>query len=360
MKVLFTISSTIMGGAEKQLIYLISEAKKHHECSLVILDSEGSMTRQYRELGVEVFECKRENKFGIPNQIIKIRKIIRNRDVDVIQSFLYESDILVSLASIGLRRKLFWTAGNVNIPNFAFRKKAILALFSRIFPEKIFPNSEQALDFHTSIGYPIRKMEIVDNFLPSEPESTIRSNLEARGKGIFKIGMAARPVQGKGHQTLIRAVEYAASLGLIMQVEFIGDGIQEWEYLLQEKEKSPVCDQIILLPKRSSLTDWYNSLDCYVMASEEWESFPNTLTEAIFLECPVISSDIAGIAQGIFGIRQTFPSGNAIALGKLLKIKVDESETETRSETNRLKKLLLVKYSNVKTFSTWESFWTRN
>ncbi len=360
MKVLFTISSTVMGGAEKQLLYLIAEAKKYHDCSLAILVPEGSMTPQYLELGVETFVCTRENTTGILGQIKRLREIIKEREIEVVQSFLYESDILTSLASIGLKRKIFWTAGNVQIPKFSFHKKAILSLFSKIFPEKIFPNSEQARDFHVSIGYPKIKMEIVDNFLPIALQRKEDSNRHVGKEKIFKIGMAARPVLGKGHQTLIRAVEYLESTDLVYQLEFIGDGIQEWEFLVQEVEKSLARDRIKLLPSRINLTDWYESLDCYVLASEEWESFPNTLTEAILLECPVISSDVADIAKAKFGIRQVFPIGDSVALGRLLKAKAEEADFESRAECMRLKELLLARYSNSKSFFVWEKFWTRS
>jgi glycosyltransferase involved in cell wall biosynthesis len=359
VKILFTISSTVMGGAEKQLLYLITEAKKSHQCSLAVLAPKGGMTSQYLRLGVETFECTRENTIGIIRQIKNLRRIIKEQEVDVIQSFLYESDILICLASIGLNRKIFWTAGNVKIPNLSFHKRAILSVFSKIFPEKIFPNSEQAYDFHASIGYPRSKMEIVDNFLPTVPVKKELLNSKTGEREKFKIGMAARPVMGKGHLTLIRAVEYLESLDFPFSLEFIGDGIEEWDFLVHEIEKSTARDQIRLLPSRDHLEDWYESLDCYVLASEEWESFPNTLTEAIMLECPVISSDVANIARAKFGIRQIFPIGDSAALGKLLRAKAEESQKETRTECMRLKELLLVSYSNSKSFLQWEKFWTQ-
>lgn len=358
MKILFVISSTVSGGAEKQLIELLKSSKLNHEVTLLVLAPRGSMSEVYEKLGIPVQHLDTGGSLRILFDLIEIFRLIREFKPRIIQTFLYKADILTTIvAVIASHKKIFWTAGNTQIPNLHYWKKIPLILLSKKHVKGVFANSEQAQEFHVQMGYPKEIFIQVPNFLPPETQKGNRTLDKIKENSEFRIGLAARAVEGKGHLTLLKAITDLNLNGKNLKLSLIGEGIKEWPELKKNIALQGVHDSVELLSRREDLTDWYLNLDLFVLASDLWESFPNVLAEAVSLNVPVISSDVGNIASEIFDIRNTFQAGSDEDLAKRISEFANQSELDVAIECTRLNQHLHSKFKNTHTFEIWEKGW---
>lgn len=358
MKILFVISSTVTGGAERQFVELVQHAKSRHDVQIIVLANHGSMSQEYASMGVPIRHCKKFSKFNTFFQFVSLLKTMLSFRPEVVQTFLYKADILGTFASLFVPGvKVFWTAGNVEIPNFGKVKQAPLRMLSNNRVRGVFANSASAEKFHISIGYPREVFVQVPNFLP-EIKFHRRDLITPFPKNRkIRIGFAARAVQGKGHVTLLKAVSELHQNGYEIEVSLVGEGIEDWDVLLQAIKSLDISRYVELLPVRENLIDWYLGLDLFVLPSEMWESFPNVLTEAIVLNCPVISSDIADIATEVFDIRTVFRAGSHVDLSSKIREHLTKTQEEIFEESMRLSGRLHENFQNVSTFQIWERNW---
>jgi len=358
MKILFVISSTVSGGAERQFIELVKLAKSDHEVRLVILDRQGSMSKEYTSIGVPIQHYGTSSKFSAINQFSGLLKVLLGFRPSIVQTFLYKADILGTFASLFVPRvKVFWTAGNVTIPNFGKLKQMPLRILSRKQVSGVFANSEAAEKFHTRLGYPKDVFVRVPNFLPEKKHISAESPSDIPKSTKFKIGFAARAVEGKGHLTLLKAVSELNQSGHEVLLSLVGEGIESWEELKNSIRLLKISSCVELLPVQADLTIWYSSLDLFVLPSEMWESFPNVLAEAISINCPVISSDISDVATEIFDIREVFKAGSHQDLLSKILQHFEKSEDEVLRESARLNGHLHTYFENKNTFKIWDTNW---
>jgi glycosyltransferase involved in cell wall biosynthesis len=358
MKILFVISSTVSGGAEKQLVELLKITRIDHEVSLLVLATRGSMSAVYEDIGIPVQHMSSNKFYGLVVEMLGICKIIKEFKPDIVQTFLYKADILTTIVGkFSSQKRIFWTAGNTAIPSFHFWKKLPLSLLSRKFTKGVFANSMQAQEFHEKIGYPKKIFVQVPNFLPRSLENKPKVRDPRIHSSELRVGLAARAVEGKGHLTLLRAAREIKNQGRNIKLSFIGEGIQDWTELKDQISNLEISNSVELLAVQDDITDWYLHLDLFVLASEMWESFPNVLAEAVTLNVPVISSDVANIALEIFDLRDTFQAGSYEQLaGKICEF-ADRSQLEVSIESTRLNRHLHSKYQNIETYKIWEKSW---
>jgi glycosyltransferase involved in cell wall biosynthesis len=150
-------------------------------------------------------------------------------------------------------------------------------------------NSRQARDWHVAQGYPRDKMIVIQNLLPNYSESQNQiPNLQ--NPKFIRLGIASRPVPGKGHRVLLDAIQLLPSdvLGRI-ECSFIGFGLPE-SVLASELREYPVKMEI--LDGRNNISDWFQSIDIYCGISELWESDSNSINEAVLNLRRVVASDL--------------------------------------------------------------------
>jgi glycosyltransferase involved in cell wall biosynthesis len=115
---------------------------------------------------------------------------------------------------------------------------------------------------------------------------------------IFVVGTVKTLAPKYGIATLIRAFDYAVTLGMNnAQLIIVGDGKQEQELKgLARSLKSYEKIQFIGLVKHTEVPGWLTRFDLYVALSES-ESFGVAVVEAESCELPVIVSDAGGLPE---------------------------------------------------------------
>jgi hypothetical protein len=283
MNLLFCISSSQIGGAEKQFVRTVLEVKSEFDVALCILGNPGPYREQYEKLGIPIFA----SKGSLVSDIWTSVRAIRTHKPQSIVSFLYRSDSIMGVIGKLLRvRHIVISARNTDWPKSSVLKRAVLKYVANRKCDLIIGNSNRAIDFHLGIGYPESKMRCIKNFIDTG------LNFRPR-KEIRTLGLAARAIEGKGHLTALRVHGELSSISFEKVLTMIGPGLRSWSplkgYLNNES------DQIQIVDGGVDIANWFETIDLYLGLSDTWESDSNSLLEAISRGIPIVTSKIQAI-----------------------------------------------------------------
>ena len=349
-KVTFVTSSMNLGGAERQLLLLCNQLKEEVAIELISLDALGPLLEKYQRdfPNIRIIDSSKYSKFIV---IAKLRELIKKNGSDVVITWLYKADILGGIATklVG-KTPVIWSARNSEIPKFNFAKKWMLALLSKVVPSVIVANGSPAVDFHKSIGYPLGKILKIQNLLAPwtasvTSGSTLLSGVDASTN--IRIGIAARQVSGKGILETISALEKCS---FATELRIIGQNTGEslgWRSSgkYRNHEVQEITDD-------GELSNWFKTLDIYLMSSSKWESQPNSLLEAIVIGCPVLISDKIKLDFDVPS-EFTFNFSDELSLGEALGTLTAIDIHELNRLVNSLQEFVLLKFSSEKIIGDW-------
>jgi len=347
-KILLVCGSKQVGGAEKQLLLLAAELNKSNSISIFLFGKTGSMESQFinSKLNLEVHSGSRMTT------AISLAKKIMSYRPQVQVNWLYEADILGGLIGKLLGVPILVnSARNTNWPGSTKIRRALLSLSATFLATHIAANSQRALEWHESIGYPLRKMRVIPNFI-SYSGVTPKNVPNTGSKEIIRLGIASRPVSRKGHILLLNAIsELPLNIQNRISCSFIGFDLLDSE-LASEIMQYPFSIEI--LDGRYDLSDWYESIDIYCGVSESWESDSNSINEAVLNHRLVVASDLIDPETYSPPIN-TFRSGDSKALANQLEILVSQShDTSTEVVLNRRTNLINSRNSK-RILDQWEA-----
>jgi glycosyltransferase involved in cell wall biosynthesis len=166
------------------------------------------------------------------------------------------------------------------------------------------------------------------------------------------LGIAARQVSGKGILETIKTLRNLPAHFPEISLEIIGQATAESAKWKEEGLYGRI--QVKSVSTDADLSEWFSSLDLYLMPSTAWESQPNSLIEAIAIGCPVLCSNR-------FDLEIELPESNLFdpldpkSLERSLAQIFDRSGEEISNLSAQLK--LYIQHSNDAIFikSTWIS-----
>ena len=333
-KILLVCGSKQVGGAEKQLLLLAKELSHSNSISIFLFGKAGAMESQFinSKLNLEIHSG---NRVSIA---ISLAKKIRSYRPQVQVNWLYEADILGGVIGKLLGVPILVnSARNTNWPGSTRIRRILLRLSATFSATHIVANSQRALKWHESIGYPLKKMNVIPNLI-SDSDSTSKNVPNIKSKEIIRLGIASRPVSGKGHILLLNAIsELPVKIQKRISCTFIGFNLPESELASQIK-RHPFS--IELLDGRYDLSQWFESIDIYCGVSESWESDSNSINEAVLNHRLVVGSDLIDLETYSPSIN-TFESGDSRALANQLEILISQShESSAEAVLNRRTNLI--------------------
>jgi glycosyltransferase involved in cell wall biosynthesis len=350
-KVLFVTSSLNLGGAERQLLLLCEKIESDVEVQLVCLESDGPLKEKYLEAFPDTLFIVRSN--GIA-QLIQLRNVIKSIGPDVVVTWLYRADLLGGIAAkLAGNFPVVWSARNSALPHFSIFKRVTLSVLSRFIPKRIIANGKPAYDFHKSLGYPTKKMYIIPNMLAPWTSST-KSKSALLNKNIviekLRIGIASRQVSGKGILETIRIV-----MGLpfgFPKIELTLIGQHSKESRMWEKTNLYQNLKVVSLNQDSELSNWFASLDLYLMSSTSWESQPNSLIEALAIGCPVLVSNHIQLDLPLSVVRKFDPTSQS-SFEKSIRDLLGQSPAQRKEQAGQFQSLIIAAFSSESTCRTW-------
>jgi glycosyltransferase involved in cell wall biosynthesis len=252
------------------------------------------VTRQYKSMGLNAYEIPMSHKFD-HRAISGLLDLIRDRQIDVIHTHGYKSDIIGVLAARRAGIPCVVTPhGFENAKDLKLRLFVWLGCQAMRFATRVVPLSQQLLEDCKRIGVPPARTLYIQNGVDlSEVEEAKApaaiSNSEKR------IGFAGQMISRKNVFDLLDIFDALHARHPNTRLVLLGDGDQR-PALEQYAQRLRSKDNIEFLGFRADRLEVLKSFDLFAMTST-LEGIPRCLMEAAAAEVPVAAYDIPGIDQ---------------------------------------------------------------
>jgi len=200
--------------------------------------NDGTFGERFAKAGIPVHTLDMPNGRLTIKGIFKLYRLIRSIRPDVVQTWMYHSDLLGGLiAKLARVGGIVWGVrhSNLNIHTTPFLTRFVMkccALSSSQIPNRIVFNSMKSLQVHVQKGYVLNKAVLIHNgcdIVKFSPDQSNRDMLR-RSWGIDRnnilLGMIARWHPDKDYANLITALGIVKrSTSINWKAIFVGQGI---------------------------------------------------------------------------------------------------------------------------------------
>ncbi|MBI4051193.1 MAG: glycosyltransferase [Elusimicrobia bacterium] len=337
-KIVFVITSTTIGGAEKTLYILATHLKssEFEVATVISLKPLGPYAAKLQESGIAV-ETLNMSRIPSPKDLLKLaqlRKKISRLQPNIVHAFMYRAIQFCRTAKIGNKFKL------LSSPRINYRTRSLPLLWlDRCLKEQddlTITESNSSRDFFVkNLGYDPRKVSVIYNglavshwnFSPSE-RTEYRKRLGLESNQIL-IGCVGRLDAQKGQETLLKALIPLKDRYPLKAI-LMGDGPMKEGLRLKVKGLN-LENVVYFTGEQQNIQPWLSGMDIFVLPSL-WEGTPNALLEAMALGLPCVASSVDGVTEvledGKSGL--LVPPGDSAKLSEALERLIQDSALRQR------------------------------
>ena len=285
--VLHVIPTLEGGGAERQLSMLAAEQARRGLDVHVAIRRGGVHTQALRDRGVQLHELGNLRSVN-PRLFLAIRRILKDIEPAIVQTWLPQMDILGGLAALQSRTPWIVTERTSKQYYAEIPSVARLRLLLGRFASAIVANSDGGGHYWQEATGRSIKLATIRNALDFrrieevEPLSTECFS----GPLLLVVG---RLIREKALDVIVQAVSNFAGGGSI-NVVMIGEGAH-LPVIESEIEAASLSARVKILPYQPDWWRWLKIADGLISMSR-YEGNPNVVLEAMAGGCPVILSDI--------------------------------------------------------------------
>lgn len=325
MKIAHIIIGLNKGGAELMLRRLVLAQKADQEMApmIISLTDEGTLGAELKSQGIEISCLDLKSVFFVPLVFIKLIKILKKNQIEIVQTWMYHADLIGGLAAkLSGVKKIIW---GIRTTKLDFGVSTSTRLISKInsklsyfIPDKIICAANASLLEHVNRGYNKALMQVVpngfelDRFHPefNSSRDEIRLNLGISKEDIV-IGSVGRFNPDKDFDNLFRASELLKSKNLHFLL--IGKNLDAKNKDISLPKNSHHWH---LLGEQANIGQLMAAMDIFVLHSRT-EGFPNVLGEAMAMGLSCVSTDVgdASLMLGDCGVIVNKENSQALAKG---------------------------------------------
>jgi glycosyltransferase involved in cell wall biosynthesis len=330
MSILLAIGSSEIGGGQKVFLTQIKEFIKR-DYSLVVVLPEGPLVQLVQSYRVKTCIVN----FNSMAALLSIAKIMKQEQVDIVNTYLTKCSLLFSLVNIIYRLPLCCTLLNaITHEKLGRYRKFIypsLYLLLHKLCNGIIVNSEQnKRHFIEVAGIDAKDIKVIYSGIDVDEFTNAQENRPKSDK--FVIGAVGRLSLEKGHIYLMKALTHLRKIDF--ECLIVGDGPLRSElenYVTNEN----LTRNVIFLGFKKNVAEIMAQMDIVVMPSLN-ETFGITIVEAFALKKLVIASDVGGIPElvnhKITGL--LFPVKNSVALAEAIEYAFNNKEEMEKMSNN--------------------------
>lgn len=373
-KIVHIIMSLNIGGAELMLKRLVlhSHQKEQFEHIVITLTDLGVNGPELQDRGITVHSLGMKSLPTLPLIFLKLQRLLKEIQPDVVQTWMYHSDLLGGLAakSLGVK-KIIWGIRNteLNTKQNLSRKAMVnlCAKFSYSIPSQIACVANTAMNTHIKQGgYDASKMLVISNgfdlnkFKPNEIRRLeLRDKLNIKSDELV-IGNIGRFDPVKNHKNFIKACISLLQKGYQFKVLLAGRDVDlnnpEISKLFKKNE---LIKYFLFLGEIDDTPSFYNAIDVFCLCSYT-EGFPNVLGEAMATGKVCLATD-AGDAWVVLsdnGFRIGFTSSADIAIALETNV-LNKALSDLNDIGNAARIAIVNNYSIDKIVSQFEDLYIR-
>jgi len=300
INVLQFICSTGFYGAERWILALAKYLDKTKvRCDLATTLEDDSqnleLVKHYKEKCGETFEIPMTGRFDF-KVIDKLIKLIKERDIDIIHTHGYKSDILGVIAAKKSGIKSIVTPhGFENSDDFKLKLFIWLGCKSMKYASKVVPLSRQLCNDARQYGVKESNLVYIQNGVDLSEVEEQRLKPQTIQTEEKRIGFVGQMISRKNIFDILDIFESLCSKHKKLTLILLGDGDQRQE-LENYTRNLTHKNKIKFLGFRDDRLELLQSFDLFVMTST-LEGIPRCLMEATAMGIPVAAYNIAGIDQ---------------------------------------------------------------
>ncbi len=296
---LYVITSTGTGGAEKALLELVRRIDRARYrivvCSLKRPGAYGARLAaaadEFYHLGLSEAAGLRAVLNFLP-ALLRMVKILRRVRPDILHCFLFRASIMGRLAACLCPGPAVIAAVRVNEQN-AFK----------YFCERL---TSSMVSCYTAVTEEVRQAMIERAHVAPEKIHTIYNGIECPAPDAVvpgretseketRLALIGRLHRQKGHGHLLEALKIMISEGRRVHLYLAGDGPDE-EMLRRQARKLSIADAVTFSGVVDDMVAFMADIDIVVLPSL-WEGMPNVLLEAMTALRPIVATRLPGIEE---------------------------------------------------------------
>lgn len=338
-RLLYIITQTELGGAQRYVLDLAQAAQQHFEVAVATgADGDGSFDRELSRHGVSHFklhQLRRDiNALQDFRALLEIKSLLRKLQPDLVHLNSTKAGVLGSLACGPKVRSVYTAHGWVFNEDLSRLKKQLYInseRFSARLLDRIIVLSHFDWERGAAVGIPREKMLVIQNGIQAQdyvPRETARHELALWCRGLLEsdplILTIANFYPTKGLRYLVEAMQYVRPDAARAVV--IGDGEQRelLEKLIHEYHQ----EGRVLLPGRmNDAARFMQAADVFVLPSVK-EGLPYVILEALEAEVPIVATAVGALPE----ILDTglVPAGHARALAQAISAQLSSPQRGSR------------------------------
>lgn len=372
MKILHIIIGLNVGGAENALKRLVEShlTTPNYQHSVISLTTIGKIGTQLQELGIKVYTLEITSFWNAPLKFLKLIKIIKNNQSDIIHSWMYHADLLGGIAAYLTKHKIIWSIRNthatVGSGTASFTKYIMLtcAWLSKYIPKKTVCVANSAILSHNK--YDHSKMLVIPNGYDTEKiikqsnnisRETFRSSLGIDSNAIV-IGSVGRFNDYKDFPTFIETASLLLTTYDNLKFLLIGRNVDTNNNALMTLiNKTIDPSAFLLLGERNDIPVCLKAMDIFCLHSIS-EGFPNVLGEAMCIGVPCVTTDAGDAALMVRNAKLVSPISDPTALAEKVKLIITLSPEERHEIGAELQRIIKTDYSLQNMQQSYEKLYT--
>lgn len=328
MRILYVITTPDHGGAQVNLIDLISGWPEGVEC-IVATGAEGFLTEAAKELGVEVAILSHLVRPVRPiDDLLAYRQIlalVREKSPDLVHCHSSKAGLLGRLAAHTAGVPAVFT-----VHGWAFEEgiswfQRSIGRIAEYVAARVCANQHVI-----TVADADRDLAIARNVIGPERMTTIHNGIpddlrmaDPQYPGTATMVMVARFSDQKDHETLFRAL---AGVAEPFRMLLVGHGPQ-FKSTQELAREVGVASQVEFLGNRRDVPDILADAQIFVLSSH-WEGFPISILEAMRAGLPVVASDVGGVSEAVVDGETGFVTSprDAEELGNAIQLLLSEPQ----------------------------------
>jgi glycosyltransferase involved in cell wall biosynthesis len=310
VRILHIITTLAHGGAQSVLMQLLEGWEDRSDQQMVIsLMGRAQLSAKIEALKIPVDHIRLHPGKLQPIKLLKLIRIIRTYKPDVIQTWLYHSDLLGSIAArLAGNMPIVWGVHHTTTDwkSVGLSTWIVVRLLSRLstyVPSIIVCCSQSTFQEHVALGYPREKMAVIPNgidinrFRPNKSARTLLRKELSLSNNTKLIGMFARYHPQKDHLTFLQAAGILVKLNPNVHYVLAGEGvdISNNDMRAQISEQG-LEDNIHLLGSRNDIPLLAAGIDIATLSSSFGEALPQVIGEAMACGIPCVATNIGDTA----------------------------------------------------------------
>lgn len=287
--------------------------------------------KEFRHIDIPTLAVNKRDLVSTIKNIIKIRKILREENIDIIHGHNAAAAFTAYLASKTINRKVAITH---SVRGMEIRKGYQWRNFIyRLYPATFFAVSDFTRQMLIKAG--VKENRIINTYngvdIGKFDVSKWNKNAFRDEIGVSKdtvlVGTVGRVNYNKGQEVLIKAIPHILKKTSNFKVVIVGDG-EKLEACKTLAKDLGVEEFVHFTGFRRDIPNIQAALDIYTLASVKGEMFPNSILEAMAMGNPWVASNLSGIPEISENGRNGFlsePNNCEDLADKLSKLIMNES-----------------------------------